>query len=140
MSMSSGLTHVAMSVPPGTLTHQYRAQLLEFYGGMLGWHEMEAQRRSDRLTVAVGATSYINLRERPDATARYDYDHFGVLVRSASEFQRVWADLANAGVDVQLEPFPTNDTGEGSFRFRYLLPLAVEVQYFEQLLGRPSRS
>ena len=32
MAMSSGLSHVAMSVPEGTLTDEYRAQLLEFYG------------------------------------------------------------------------------------------------------------
>jgi hypothetical protein len=31
--------------------------------------------------------------------------------------------------DVHLEPFMTGDDGYRSFRFRYLLPLAVEVQY-----------
>ena len=42
MPRSSALSHVAMSVPEGTLTEEYRAQLLEFYGRMLGWREMES--------------------------------------------------------------------------------------------------
>ena len=133
--MSSGLSHVAMSVPVGTLTDEYRSQLLEFYGRMLGWTEMASLRLADRLTVAVGSLSYINIRERADSMVSHDYEHFGVLVRSADEFRQVWMDLANAQIDVQLEPFSTNAKGEGSFRFRYLLPMAVEVQYYERLLG-----
>ena len=130
MSVSSGLSHVAMSVPVGTLTEEYRARLLEFYGQMLGWSEMESLRLSDRLTVSVGSSSYINIRERPDSMVSHGYEHFGIVVRSAEEFQRLWEDLANGQVDVQLEPLSTNDKGEGSFRFRYLLPMAVELQYF----------
>ena len=45
MPSSYGLTHVAMSVPEGTLTDAYRERLLEFYGRILGWREMEALRR-----------------------------------------------------------------------------------------------
>lgn len=45
MPRSAGLSHVAMSVPEGTLTEAYRARLLNFYGRVLGWREMEALRR-----------------------------------------------------------------------------------------------
>ena len=140
MAESLGLSHVAMSVPEGTLTDEFRSRLLEFYGRMLGWHEMEALRRPDRLTVAVGPTSYINIREQPDSMVSHGYEHFGVLVRSAEEFRRLWADLADEHVDVHLAPLSTNDRGEGSFRFRYLLPLAVEAQFYVGLAERtPSR-
>ena len=138
MPLSSGLSHVAMSVPEGTLTEEYRARLLEFYGRILGWREMESLRRPDRVTVAVGSSSYINVRERPDSMVSHGYEHFGILVRSAEEFQQLWADLANEQVDVQLEPLSTNDKGEGSFRFRYLLPMAVEVQFYAELSERAS--
>src|SRR5215204_4344274 len=113
MPMSCGLSHVAMSVPVGTLTDEYRARLLEFYGRMLGWREMESLRLPDRLTVAVGSSSYISIRERPDSMVSHGYEHFGILVRSAEEFQRLWADLANEQVDVQLESLSTNDKGRG---------------------------
>ena len=134
MPRSSGLSHVAMSVPEGTLTAGYRARLLEFYGRMLGWREMESLRLPDRLTVAVGPSSYINIREQPESMVTHGYEHFGVLVRSAEDLQRLWADLANEEDDVQLEPLSTNDDGEGSFRFRYLLPMAVEAQFYAALV------
>ena len=95
---------------------------------------MEALRRPDRLTVAVGSSSYINIRERSDAMVTHGYEHFGVLVRSAEDLQRLWADLDNEQDDVELEPLSTNDRGEGSFRFRYLLPMAVEAQFYASLL------
>ena len=134
MPKSSGLSHVAMSVPEGALTDDYRSRLLDFYGRMLGWREMESLRLPDRLTVAVGRSAYINIRERPDSMVSHGYDHFGILMPSAEDLRRLWADLANEPDDVQLEPLSTNDDGEGSFRFRYLLPMAVEAQFYVQLL------
>jgi len=64
----------------------------------------------------------------------HGYEHFGVLVRSAEDLQQLWAELANEKDDVQLEPLSTSDDGEGSFRFRYLLPMAVEAQFYASLL------
>jgi hypothetical protein len=123
-----------MSVPEGTLTDAYRARLLEFYGQILDWREMESLRLPGRLTVAVGPSSYINIRERPDSMVTHGYDHFGVLVQSAEDLQQLWADLSNAEDNVELEPLSTSADGEGSFRFRYLLPMAVEAQFYASLL------
>jgi hypothetical protein len=134
MPASSALTHVAMSVPPGTLTDAFRSRLLEFYGRMLGWREMEALRRPDRLTIGVGGSSYINLRERAEPMVTDGYEHFGVLVGSAADLRQLWTDLDNEPGDVELEPLEPNDAGEGSFRFRYLLPMAVEAQFYASLL------
>jgi catechol-2,3-dioxygenase len=133
MPSSCGLTHVAMSVPEGTLTDAYRERLLEFYGRILGWREMESLRLPGRLTVAVGSSSYINIRERPDSMVTHGYEHFGVLVRSAEDLQELWAALDNEEDNVELEPLSTNEAGEGSFRFRYLLPMAVEAQFYASL-------
>jgi hypothetical protein len=123
-----------MSVPAGTLTDDYRTRLLEFYGRMLGWTEIKSLRLPDRLTLAIGRNSYVNLRERTDSMVTHGYDHFGVLLPSASEMRELWERLAAEPEDVHLEPFTPNDEGEGSFRFRYLLPLAVEPQFYESLL------
>ena len=134
MPQSSALSHVAMSVPVGTLTDGYRVRLLEFYGRLLGWSEIEFLRRPDRLTISVGHSSYINLRERPDSMVSHGYDHFGVLVGSAVELRELWAQLAAEDEDVHLEDLETGAQGEGSFRFRYLLPMAVEAQFYASLL------
>lgn len=118
------LSLVATSVPEGTLTDRYRTDLLEFYGRTLGWREMESFRRPDRLTIAVGASSYTNLRERPDSMVTHGYEHIGILVESAERLAQLWSDLANQHVEAHLEPFTPNERGEGSFRFRHLLPMA----------------
>jgi hypothetical protein len=134
MPSSSGLTHLAMSVPVGTLTDEYRASVVEFYGRILGWREMESLRLPDRLTVAVGRSTYINIRARANSMVTHGYEHFGVLVGSAEDLRQLWTDLSNEQHDVQLEDLSTNDDGEGSFRFRCLLPMAVEVQFYARLL------
>jgi hypothetical protein len=54
--------------------------------------------------------------------------------RSAGELQRLWHDLDALDDDVELEELSTNEDGEGSFRFRYLLPMAVEAQFYASLL------
>ena len=64
----------------------------------------------------------------------HGYEHFGILVGSAEDLRQLWAALSNDEDDVHLEPLSTNDDGEGSFRFRYLLPMAVEAQFYASLL------
>lgn len=134
MPTSAGLSHVAMSVPEGTLTDEFRARLLDFYGPLLGWTEMESLRRPDRLTVSVGGSSYINVREQAECMVTHGYEHFGVVMGSAEHLQQLWDELASQDADVELEPLLPNAKGEGSFRFRFLLPMAVEAQYYAALL------
>ena len=130
MPTPTGLNHIAMSVPSGTLTEEYRAQLLEFYGRLFGWRELESLRLSDRLTLSVERHSYVNIRERPDSMVCHGYEHFGIVVRSSEEAEHLWAVLDGDPRDVHLEPLTSGEDGYRSFRFRHLLPLAVEVQFF----------
>ena len=121
-----------MSVPPGTLTDEWRGQVLDFYGRLFGWQEMDELRRPDRLTIAVGR-SYINVRERPDAATYNGYEHFGVAVESADAARAIWAEASTSNLGVEIDPpDPPSETADGfiSYRLRYLLPLTVEVQYF----------
>ena len=133
MRSSAGLTHVAMSVPDGTLTDAYRTRTV----GVLRTDPRLARDgivAFARSADDCGSSSYINIRERPDSMVAHGYEHFGVLVRSAEDLRQLWADLADEQEDVHLEPLSTNDDGEGSFRFRYLLPMAVEAQFYAGLL------
>jgi len=127
MEVRTGLSHVAMSVPEGTLTDAFRAELLAFYGDLLGWREIESLRRPDRLTISVGASTYLNVRERSDPMVCFGYEHFGIVVESSEEAERLWTRLDADPRDMNLEPLH-GDGGLTTFRFRYLLPLAVEVQ------------
>jgi hypothetical protein len=130
MALPIGLNHIAMSVPSGTLTPKYRAQLVDFYGNLLGWHELESLRLPDRLTISVGRHCYVNIRERSGAMACTGYEHFGIVVGSAEEAEELWTVLHRDPRDVHLEPLTRGEDEYRSFRFRYLIPLAVEVQFF----------
>jgi hypothetical protein len=117
-----------MSVPRGTLTGDFRDDLLTFYAAHFGWSEIESLRRPDRLTIAVGGGTYVNVREREVSMVCDGYEHFGLLLRSPEEVDEVWTTLSRDCPDVHLEPLDRGDDGYRSFRFRYLLPLTVEVQ------------
>ena len=58
------------------------------------------------------------------------YEHFGIVVASSEEADRLWNVLDRDPRNVGLEPLASGDDGYRSFRFRYLLPLSVEVQFF----------
>jgi hypothetical protein len=124
------LTHVAMSVPAGTLTDAYRSDLLDFYGQLLGWQEIEPLRRPDRLTVSIGGSSYLNVRERAAPMTCHGYEHIGITVESADQLADIWARLDADPRVAEIEPLERADNGFSTFRFRHLLPMAIELQSF----------
>src|SRR4051794_30566762 len=129
MAKSKGLNHIAMSVPRGTLTDDHVAELCDFYGGHLGWEVIEAYRQSDRLTLAAGGRTYVNIRERDDVMVCHGYEHFGITLQSADDIEQLWHDLRQDERAVDVGELETSADGFRVFRFRYLLPLAVEVQF-----------
>ena len=129
MPKTQVLSHVAMSVPPGTLTDEFRGRVLDFYGRVFGWRELESLRLPDRLTIAVGPT-YINVRERADAPEYTGYEHFGVSFPTLDELRETWQRAHDEAADVTLEPIEETADGFATFRLHYLLPLTVEAQYF----------
>ena len=118
-----------MSVAEGTLTPAFRDEVLTFYGELFGWRDVESLRRPDRMTLAVGGGTYVNIRERPDPMTCSGYEHLGVLLDSADAVEATWTRLAEGDADVHLEELQRGDDGYRSFRVRHLLPLAIEVQY-----------
>jgi hypothetical protein len=130
MPKSRGLNHIAMSVPRGALTDDHVDEICSFYGGHLGWQVIEAYRQADRLTLAVGGRTYVNIRERDDVMVCHGYEHFGITLESADDVEQLWNDLRADPRDVEVDELETSEDGFRVFRFRYLLPLTVEVQYF----------
>jgi hypothetical protein len=122
------LTHVAMSVAVGTLAPRFRADLLDFYSRLFGWRELGDLSTSDRLTIAVGGGAYINIREHERPMVPNAYEHFGVLVDSAEEVHHLRAKVEALGATAGAVEEPV--AGHPTFRFRHLLPMAIEVQFF----------
>jgi hypothetical protein len=128
--VTQGISHLAVSVPLGTLTPAWREEFLGFYGAMFGWTEIENSPRPERLTVATGGSCYLNIRERADVMTCTGYEHFGMVVESTERVEELFADLEPRRDEIGLEDLVRNDDGTRSFRFRYLLPLAMEIQWF----------
>lgn len=124
------LNHVAMSVPAGTLTEEFRTSLRAFYAETLGWRELESLALPDRLTLAVGDGAYVNVREQDPPMACTGYEHVGIVLASTEEVDALWSRLETAPEDVELGDQQRGDDGFRLFRFRYLLPMAIEIQYF----------
>ena len=133
MAVRTTLNHVAMSVASGTLTDEWRADLLEFYGALFGWREIESLRVPDRLTILVGQHTYVNIRERAEPMICSGYEHFGVVVSSGDEVEEIWNRLDASPLDLELEPLNIENGGFRSLRFRFMLPLALEVQFLPEV-------
>ena len=133
MAVRTTLNHVAMSVASGTLTDEWRAELLEFYGALFGWREIESLRLPDRLTILVGQRTYVNIRERAEPMICSGYEHFGVVVASGDEVEEIWNRLDASPLDLELEPLNIENGGFRSLRSRFMLPLAVEVQFLPEV-------
>lgn len=117
-----------MSVPRGTLTPEFRAELLAFYAELFGWRELKSLSNSERLTIAIGPAAYINVRERGAAMATSGaYEHFGVLVTSAEEVTALRAKAKRLGAAAGPVEEPVD--GHPTFRLEHLLPMAIEVQF-----------
>lgn len=132
MPKSRGLSHIAMSVPEGTLTEGFREEVIAFYGEHFGWREIESLRLPDRLTIAVGGGNYVNLRERADSMLCHGYEHFGLVMRSSEDVEDAWNALDGDGRAMELEPLSRGDDGYRAFRVQYLMPLVVEVQFIPE--------
>ena len=118
---------MAMSVPVGMLTPDFRSALLAFYADAFGWRELRTLSTADRLTISIGPGTYINVREHERSMAVDAYEHFGVLVGSPAEVHELHDLVRRLGA----HPEPVEEPVEGhpTFRFRHLLPMAIEVQF-----------
>ena len=131
--------HVAMSVPADLLDEAGRADIIRFYGEVFGWREHPTM-TEDRKRLVMGVHSYdqfvfVIADDSPMQAPRGD--HFGMAVDSLEELREVLrrAEAFAAGdARVDVMGYEVEDFGVlklHSFYVRYLLPLMVEVQYFE---------
>ncbi len=135
--------HVALSVPADLLDETGRAEMTRFYGEVFGWQEHSTM-TEDRKRLVMGVHSYeqfvfLIADENPMQAPKGD--HFGMAVDSLDELHEVLrrAEAFEAEDDrVSIIDYEIEDFGVlklHSFYVRYLLPLMVEVQYFEMVEG-----
>ena len=59
----------------------------------------------------------------------HGYEHLGITLESADDTDALWNDLRADSRDLEVSEPEKGDDGFRVFRFRYLLPMTVEVQY-----------
>jgi len=132
--------HVAMSMPADSLGEEGRTDIIRFYGDVFGWNELDML-TEDRHRLVLQAYDYeqfVFLIAEDDPMSCPRLDHFGMSVGSLDEllaFEQKVKDYAAEDDRVDLIERQVEDH-DGfldlhSFYVRYLLPMMIEVQYFD---------
>jgi hypothetical protein len=135
------LNHVALSVSADLLAGQGRADIARFYHDVFGWEEIEMmtvdRERLILMLYEYGQFLFIIADDRPMNAPRMD--HFGISVESEEElntFLSAAQAFAKRDKRVDIVDKTVQDYGIGkihSFYVGYLLPMMVEVQWFERV-------
>ena len=131
--------HVALSVPADLLGAEGRRDIVSFYSEVFGWQELPTE-TLDRKRLVLGAhriDQFVFLIADEDPMRAPRLDHFGLGVGSREEldvFYRRAADYRARDrrvdlIDVKTEQHP--GLAITSFYVGYLLPMMVEVQWFD---------
>jgi hypothetical protein len=144
LSEAPKFNHVAMSVPARLLDAEGRAAICDFYGDVFGFAE-HPQMTEDGRVLVLGAHTFeqfVFLVAQPEPMRAHHQDHYGMSVATKADFDEiarraaVWK--AKRPDQVTLDG-PTMEEHEGvlqlhSFYVSYLLPLTIEVQWFDWLI------
>jgi uncharacterized glyoxalase superfamily protein PhnB len=134
-----------MTVPADMLDEPGRTAILDFYGEVFGWQELptmtEDRKRLVMMAYEFGQFVFIEADDKPMTTTTMD--HFGMSVSTLVELEDFY-DKAKAYGErderTVLEDKMLDDFGVlelHAFYVRHILPLKVEVQYFDWKQGAP---
>ena len=142
VSESKGLprfNHVAMSVPPDLLGEKGRGEITAFYSEVFGWTEMPGMAKDREVFVlrAHRDDQFVFLVGSDEPMTCPKLDHFGMSVATSEELDAILERAKKyREKDPRVEIVDRNIDDHTvvkvhSFYVRYLLPMMVEVQYFE---------
>src|SRR3954454_15923721 len=131
--------HVAMSLPADLLGEEHRRELVDFYSTVFGWEEIPMMTEDRHRLVFQAYTRdqfvFLIADEPPMACPRLD--HFGISVGAESELDEILARArAFKARDERVEIIDRKVEDHGmiaitSVYVRYLLPMMVEVQWWD---------
>ena len=136
MGEAGVLSHVAMSVHRSQFTAEYISDL-GFYCDLLGWKiDENLSIANERLLIALPAHGqYLNVRALDKPMVASSYEHMGIYVATREEVTSLYNRVQLHGEQdarVELDERGVQTLYGGSvtqFRFKYLLPLAIEIQH-----------
>jgi hypothetical protein len=131
--------HVALTVPTELLNDDGRKRIVSFYEDAFGWEEWDIMTLDrKRLVMRAYADDQFVFIEGSDNPMSCDgLEHWGMGVSSERQLDRILdrcRALGEGDPEVDLTERGIEDYGVvklHNFYVRYLLPLSIEVQYFE---------
>lgn len=131
--------HVAMSLPAAQLGAEGRAELCAFYGDVFGWQELPTETVDGaKLVFSVHRYDQFVFLVADDPPMRCPrLDHFGLSVSTMEELDDILGRaraFASRDARVEIMDRKTDDHGTlaiTSIYVRYLLPMMVEVQWWD---------
>ena len=133
--------HVALTVPRDQLDESGRKALVDFYGEVFGWREfsMLTEDRGRLVFQCFSVEEFLYINGADEETMRAGkLDHFGISVPSKEQFEETRekarrfrekdprVEIRENDVESHYEALELH-----SFYVRHLLPMWVEVQYFD---------
>ena len=131
--------HVALSLPAEALDEKGRADIVRFYHDVFGWEELptltENRRRLVMMVYEVTQFVFLIADDSPMQAPRMDHFGLGVATeKELDEFLERARDYQRTDSRVDIIDKHTDDHGPlaiTSFYVGYLLPMMIEVQYFD---------
>jgi hypothetical protein len=139
--------HVAMSMAEDQLDDAGRKEIIDFCSTVFGWEELpqmtEDRKRLVLMAYEYGQFVFLIANDNPMVAPRMD--HFGMSVSTYDELQdfrdraKAWADEHPSATFVDMYHEDYGPLKIHAFYIRDLLPMMVEVQFFEIVPGAPLR-
>lgn len=141
LSRAPRFNHVAMSVPADLLDADGRAAVCEFYGDVFGFEEYPML-TEDRRILVLGAHTpeqFVFIVAQDEPMRAHVHDHYGMSVATKEDFDAIASRAAAWKAklpDLVTLDGPMVEDQHGvvdlhNFYVAYLLPLTVEVQFFD---------
>jgi len=130
--------HMELTLPRGTLTREFRAEVDAFYGGVFGWKGLDTEVVGQLCHLLLpDPDHFILLAESDTPLSSPGYDHLGLLQDTREEVDRLleecerYAEKDERVSIIRYEDLVYSELTVHAFYVKYLLPVYFDVQSME---------
>jgi hypothetical protein len=147
--MALRFNHMELTLPPGGLDAETRAEIVRFYGEVFGWNALDVPILGQQgllLRTDADTSQFVLIVESKKPVSVPGYDHLGLLLDTRAEVDRAldairtWRARDERVQIKEYEDLAQGDVTVHAFYVRYLLPIWFDVQCMEWKQGaEPAR-
>ena len=139
--MALRFNHMELTLPPGALDADTRAEIKRFYGEVFGWSALDVDILGQQgllLRTDVETSQFLLIVESKKPVSVPGYDHLGLLLETRAEVDsalyaiRSWRARDERIQIKEYEDLAQGDVTVHAFYVRYLLPIWFDVQCMER--------